>query len=170
MYRLNHKSKKWYMRIFFLILVTSVINAWLLYWKECSFFQVPGKHQLDLLNFTSEVSFSLAHNNKAILPSKRGRRRPRINENISYDSPNSRVLSLDLSIDESCSRTRKLANIQRVPDDVRLDGYCHWPLHDPKRPYCAPCKAKTRISCSKCEKGLCLNENWNCFKDFHTQK
>ena len=71
--------------------------------KRMLFFQVPGK-QLDLPNFTSEVSFSLVHNNKAILPSKRGRGRPRVNENISYDSPNSSVLSLDLSIDESCSR------------------------------------------------------------------
>ena len=158
------------MRIFFLILVTSVINTWLLYWKECSFFQVPGKHQLDLLNFTSEVSFSLVHNNKAILPSKRGRSQTRINENILYDSPNSSVLSLDLSTDESCSRPRKLANIQRVPDDFRLDGYCYCPLHEPKRSHCALSKAKTRISCSKCEKGLCLNENRNCFKDFHTQK
>ena len=134
--------------------------------KRMLFFQAPGKHQLDLLNFTSEVSFSLVHNNKAMLPSKRGRGRPRINENISHDSPNSSVLSLDLSIDESCSRPRKLANIQRVPDDVRLDGYFHWPLHNLKRPHCVLCKAKTCISCSKCEKGFCLNENRNCFKDF----
>ena len=34
LYRLHHKSKKWYMRIFFWILGTSVINAWLLYRKE----------------------------------------------------------------------------------------------------------------------------------------
>ena len=69
--------------------------------KRMLFSQGPGKHQLDLLNFTSEASFSLVHNNKAIPSSKRGRGRPRINENISYDSPNSSVLSLDLSIDES---------------------------------------------------------------------
>ena len=138
--------------------------------KRMLFSQGPGKHQLDLLNFTSEASFSLVHNNKAILSSKRGRGRPRINENISYDSPNSSVLSLDLSIDESCSRLRKLANIQRVPDDVRLDGYFHWPLHTPKRPQGVLCKAKACISCSKCEKGLRLNENRNCFKDFHTKK
>ena len=117
----------------------------------------------------SEVSFSLVYNNKAILPSKRGSVRPRINENISYDSHNSSVLSLDLSIEESCSRPRKLTNIQRVPDDVPLDGYCHWPLHKPKRSHCALCKGKTRRS-SKCEKGLCLNENRNCFKDFHAKK
>ena len=80
---------------------------------------MPGKYQLDHLNFTSEVSFSLVHNGKAILPSKRGKVQPRINvSNISYDSPNSSVLSLDLSIDESCSRPRKLANIQRVSDAV----------------------------------------------------
>ena len=138
---------------------TCDINAWLLHRKECSFFQVRGKHQLDLLNFTSKVSFSLVHNNKAILLSKRGRDRLRINGNISYDRHHSSLLSLDLSNDKSCSRPRKLANIQRAPDDVRLDGYCHWPLHGPKRSHCALCKAKTRISCSKCEKGLCLNEN-----------
>ena len=37
-----------------------------------------------------------------------------MNENISYESPNSSVLSLDLSTDESCCRPKKLANIQRV--------------------------------------------------------
>ena len=33
---------------------------------------MPGKHQFDLLNFTSEVSFSIVHNNIAILPSEEG--------------------------------------------------------------------------------------------------
>ena len=37
-----------------------------------------------------------------------------MNENISYGSLNSSVLSFDLSTDESCSRPKKLANIQRV--------------------------------------------------------
>ena len=86
------------------------------------------------------------HNNKAILPSKSGRGGPRINENISSDSPNSSALSLDLSFDESCSKSRKLANIKKVPDDARLDSYCQWPLHDPKRPHCVLCKAKSHIS------------------------
>lgn len=82
------------------------------------------------------------HNNKAILPSKSERGGPRINENISSDSPNSSALSFD----ESCSKSRKLANIKKVPDDARLDSYCQWPLHDPKRPHCVLCKAKSHIS------------------------
>ena len=73
-----------------------------------------------MISASSEVSFSLVHNNKAILPSKSGRGGPRINENISSDSPNSSTLSLDLSFDESCSKSRKLANIKKVPDDARL--------------------------------------------------
>ena len=121
------------MRIFYGILLTSAINAWLLYRRKCSFFQEPEKHQLDFLNFTSEVSFSLVHNNKAILLSKRGRGQLRINENISSDSPNSNVLSLDSSIDESFSRPRRMASIKKVPNDVRLEGYFHWLLHDRKR-------------------------------------
>lgn len=86
------------------------------------------------------------HNNKGILPSKSGRGGPRINENISSDSPNSSALSLDLSFDESCSKSRKLANIKKVPDDARLDSYCQWPLHDPKHPHCVLCKAKSHTS------------------------
>ena len=72
LYCLHHKSKNWQIRIYFWILNTSVINAWSLYQKTFSFFQVPGKHQFDLLNFTSEVSFSIVHNNIAILPSEEG--------------------------------------------------------------------------------------------------
>ena len=120
---------------------------------------MPEKHQLDLLNFTSEVSFSLVHNTKAILSTKRGRGQPCINENISFHSPNSSVTSLDLPIDENCSRPTKMTNIKKISDDVRFDGYFHWPLHDPRRPHCALCKAKTHISCSICERGLCSIEN-----------
>ena len=82
------------------------------------------------------------HNNKGILLSKSGRGGPRINENISSDSPNSSALSFD----ESCSKSRKLANIKKVPDDARLDSYCQWPLHDSKHPHCVLCKAKSHTS------------------------
>ena len=126
---------------------------------------MPGKYQLDHLNFTNEVLFSLVHNNKAILPSKRGKVRPRINEDISYDSPNSSVLSLDLSIDESCSRPRKLANIMMFDLMVTATGLCMT-----QNVLTVHFVRLRHISCSKCEKGLWLNENQNCFKDCHTQK
>ena len=60
LYRLHHKSRKGYMRFFFWILGTAVINAWCLYRRVCKQQGIPIIKQLHLLRFTSSVSHSLA--------------------------------------------------------------------------------------------------------------
>ncbi len=56
-----------------------------------------------------------------------------------------------------------------LPDtDSRYDMYGHWPEYREKKNKCRLCKTGyTRVYCLKCNIGLCLTSNKNCFKDFH---
>ena len=60
LYRLHHKCQKGYMRFFFWILGTSVINAWCLCRRIMKQQGVPITKQLDLLQIRCSVSHSLA--------------------------------------------------------------------------------------------------------------
>ena len=54
--------------------------------------------------------------------------------------------------------------------DIQYDGMEHWPLHSDNKVRCKYCpKGWTRIICSKCSVGLCLNKHNNCFLKFHTK-
>ena len=85
LYRLHHRSKKGYMRIFFWILATGVTNGWCLYKRVCAQNEVPKEEQKDLLEFTSDVESSLC--NKAV-PKRRSRGRR------SLDSPVEHVVKM----------------------------------------------------------------------------
>ena len=144
LYRLHHKSRKGYMRFFFWVLATSVINGWCLYRRVCR--QEGIIKQFDLLKFTSAVSQSLAES-----PTQRkGRGRPSTERSPGVDK-----------------RPRRAPDVVPPQADVRTDDVAHWPVHRADRPRCFHCGGKTRIGCEKCKKGLCLTEKRNCFKDFH---
>ena len=63
---MDHKSRKWYIRIFYWIIASSVINAWISYRKDSDAIGHPKKEQLNLLKFTLPVSNSLIVNAKPI--------------------------------------------------------------------------------------------------------
>ena len=73
--------------------------------------------------------------------------------------------SLDTSF--SPKRPRKAPDLREVIPDIRYDKHEHWPIHREDRPRCFQGKEKTRLGCSKCEKGLCLTKDRNCFTNFH---
>ena len=66
--------------------------------------------------------------------------------------------------DKQAKKPRKLANLVKIPTDALFDDYHLWIIHDSDRSRCMFFHAKTRISCSKCNKDLCLNENRNSFE------
>ena len=54
--------------------------------------------------------------------------------------------------------------------DVRYDQHAHWPIHHDKKIRCRLCSVgNTRIACSKCGVGLCLNNQSDCFVKFHVK-
>lgn len=75
MYRIDHKSLKWYRRIFYWALNVACINSWILYKRHCTQLAVPRNECLDLLGFVAQVSQYLIVANKPaiLLARKRGR-------------------------------------------------------------------------------------------------
>ena len=58
LYRMEHRSKRWYMRIFYWMISTSAINGWVRYRKDAGAIGVAKKAQMTLVQFTSSVSNS----------------------------------------------------------------------------------------------------------------
>lgn len=60
---------------------------------------------------------------------------------------------------------------QADEDDLRFDGYEHWPAYDNKesRSRCRMlgCKNLTHVECTKCGVHLCFSHNRNCFRNYH---
>jgi len=67
LYKVDHKSGKWYRLIFFWSLNVVIVNGWLLYKRQCQQMGTPVSEQSDLLKFTITVSQSLQMENKATL-------------------------------------------------------------------------------------------------------
>ena len=101
-----------------------------------------------------EVSSALVKNVKPTPKKRVGQ--PALNDTSS---------SLDTSF--SHKRPRKAPDLREVIPDTRYDKYEHWSIHREDRPRRFLHKEKTRMGCSKCEKGLCLTKDRNCFTNFH---
>ncbi|KAK0044836.1 PiggyBac transposable element-derived protein 2 [Biomphalaria pfeifferi] len=78
LYRVDHKSRKWYRRIFYWALNVACVNSWILYRRHCSQLSVPNKDVLDLLGFVTRISQCLIVINKPAPPLQRKRERPSI--------------------------------------------------------------------------------------------
>jgi len=141
-YRYRMKSKRWYMYLFWHSLMIAVVNAWLLYRRDCRSLQLPKSSILNRRRFQAEVASCLINVNAA---KKRGRP----------------------SVDEV--PTKVLRVIHNGPcDQVRKDSFAHWPVKDTKRGRCKVCKKnQTNTLCEKCDVRLCFTEERNCFRSFH---
>ena len=81
LYKLDHKIRRWYMRIFYWILVSSVVNAWLQYPKDFDSMKLSkanesfsGKQkQMSFIEFTMNISSSFLKNAKPVTVRKPGR-------------------------------------------------------------------------------------------------
>ena len=159
LYRMDHKSKRWCIRIFYWIKTSSVINAWLRYRKGYIICNKKGQfhdksdNNLTLIQFTMEVSSALVKNTK---PAPRKR--------VGQPTYNDTSSSLDTSF--SPKRPWKAPDLWEVIPDIRHDKPEHWPSHREDRPRCFLCQEKARLGCSKCENGLCLTKDGNCFLNF----
>ena len=141
-----------------------MINGWLLYRKHFEEFNSGNKENLrketckTLVQFTSEVAQSLIANAREV---KKKRGRPSLEDSLN-ESTN--------DVNHPQKHRRNAPDILQTPLDIRLDETAHWPIHREDRPRCFLCKEKTRIGCSKCEKGLCLFKDRNCFVAYHNAK
>jgi hypothetical protein len=74
LYRIKTRSKKWYLRNVFHLLDLTVVNAWLLYRRDCTDCGMNKTDQLSLLDFKSSVAACLC---KQYKEGQRKRGRPR---------------------------------------------------------------------------------------------
>jgi hypothetical protein len=158
LYRVDHKSTKWYRRIFFWALNVAAVNGWLLYKRHCQQTGKPGREQLDLLGFTSSVSQSLLMIDKlpaAITQTRRGR--------PLKPEPTSDALN-----DARPAKKQRKASTS-VNEISRYDHMGHYPQHCEPKQRCKLCGQYVRMKCIKCNCCLCVTKDRNCFLAYHTE-
>ena len=148
-YGTNIRSNKWYMQIVYYGIDLAVVNSWLLYRKHMK--QYNNAKYLPSMEFGCSVASALLHAKKT--PAKK-RGRP-----------------LAAISDENLQPVAKRNVGTALPTaDVRYDQHAHWPIHRDKNMRCRLCSVRnTRIACSKCGAGLCLNNHSDCFVKFHAK-
>nr|XP_061791912.1 piggyBac transposable element-derived protein 3-like [Nerophis lumbriciformis] len=140
------RTRRWYMIIFWHFMSVAVINAWLLYQRDCEAQGITGSKVLKLRKFQGLVAQGLVEVGTA-----RKRGRP---STPSSSSPSSPPPPRFVRVYQSA--------------DVRFDQIGHWPVKEENRRRCAVCKdLKTEMHCEKCAVPLCINKKRNCFKDYH---
>lgn len=143
-YRFPMKSKRWYLYLFWHFVMVAVVNAWNLYRRDSRLLNLPAKEILNRRKFQAEVAESLI---SVRAGTKRGR--PSGAGDASATPPPPR-------------------KIRKGPcDDVRFDGYAHWPIKLQKRGRCKLCERTTNTACEKCDICLCFLEERNCFRSYH---
>lgn len=165
LYKINHRSVKWYMRIFYWSLGTAVTNSWLLYRKHLKMVEANAKH-MPLIKFQMEIANELLNAAQPFSSSvqrKRGRPSGNILEQEKIDSAPSSPSSFTSS---SSSKRHKVT--YDPPNSKRYDESGHWVVWGDKG-RCRLCKTGTPLSkCVKCNIHLCCNTSKNCFLSYHT--
>lgn len=153
LYRIKVRSKKSYHKLLYHFLDVSVVNAWLLYRRDCDSLDVPLNERHDLQHFKLSVAKSLAMGNKSLCNT------PKVGR------PSQTTKQLHSNKKMHGNRTAPIPS-----NDVRKDGYHHWPdLRETQNRCKMPgCGLKTYNVCTKCLVYLCYTKGRNCFSKFHS--
>ncbi len=151
LYRIKLGTRNWYMHIVYYFIGVSVVNARLLYKRDCQQKKVPERDVLSLLKFRMMISSALIAAGKEATSRKRGR-------------PSSSPGSFNLA-----KRAKHHSAAVPIPDDdVQCDKMDHFPLFTDSQQRCRLCTTGyTQITCCKFKVTLCLVISRNCFFDFH---
>lgn len=78
------------------------------------------------------------------------------------------VIDVPVSLEPPAHRSKRQTKT-RPSEEIRYDQLGHWPeiVVDNKRCKLENCQFKSRHYCLKCKVNLCLNNQRNCFKQFH---
>ena len=150
LYRIEVKTKRWYITVFWHLVNICKVNGWLLYRRHCKQLDVPEAKQKSFLEFSTEIAVALINAGKATPNKSRGRPPKRPSE-------------------ESIPHGGKRAVIPTPIADIRFDNIGHWPNPSADKKRCRVCQAYSRMTCEKCNISLCLVPIRDCFKSFHTK-
>ncbi|XP_060870286.1 piggyBac transposable element-derived protein 3-like [Metopolophium dirhodum] len=131
-YKVRMRSRKWYMRIFYHLIDTSVVNSWLLYKRTQSQLGKPSKYTL--VDWRKSLAYTLTRIGFVQTPT---RGRP--------------------SLESSLKKQNRTRPTQRPTQDIRTDNIGHYINHIEKKGRCKfpNCKGYTNFQCSKCNVYLC---------------
>nr|XP_053647228.1 piggyBac transposable element-derived protein 2-like isoform X4 [Cherax quadricarinatus] len=156
------KSKRWYMQLFAYVLDLAVVNAWLLYCRDC---KSLGTKCMPLKIFRNEISITARSKGQ-----KFGRSSIRTTTRASTSNSNggsNDLPTLQLPVAMQYQRAA------RPDDSVRFDiTLGHWPVLGKVRT-CKYCSNKNNYTtssfyCSVCKVNLCIKKDKNCFIHFHS--
>lgn len=150
LYRNPRRSKKWYHRLLFRVFDLAVVQAWILYTKDCEEEGMPKPAHLSLMQFKLELAECLMVQKKVLQKKKTGRQSLEVEPQVK-------------------AKKKKVPTAVVPPLSVRTDNCGHWPLHVADKGRCKlpQCKGFSRVMCEKCKLHLCLTKDTNCFKKFH---
>nr|XP_053627436.1 piggyBac transposable element-derived protein 3-like [Cherax quadricarinatus] len=166
LYKTPMKSKRWYMRLFAYFLDLAVVNAWLVYRRDCV--ALKSKY-MPLKNFRLDISISARSTGHKLRGGKRSASRltRSTSRASSVESDDGDLSSLQIPTPVQYQRVIK-------PDDsVRYDTTLHhWPVNA-KTFTCKHCSTKkhpvaSTFACLTCKVNLCIKEK-NCFVEFHSK-
>ena len=151
-YNMGRRSCRWYRRIFFYLLEVVLHNTSVVMWEA-----LPNDRgrKGDPLDFRVNLVSQLVGGTRA--PYNVGRPRsvdiPRLS-NVGIHLP---MVLEKVLVCKVCSKKLSDAYSQRNADVPKEER--------PKKPYVP----RTRFSCQECKVPLCISEDKNCFKDWHTK-
>jgi len=113
LYRIPVRSKKWYHRRLWHFLHLSLVQSWLLYRREATVNNVPGKEQPSLLQFKHSVAECSLSGNKT--------------KGVKCGRP-----SRDMDEDH-CQKAARGPAAALPVSAVHMDSVSHWPVFGTKR-------------------------------------
>jgi len=127
LYKVDHKSRKWYRHIFYWSFNVAIVNCWLLYKRQCQQMGTPVSEPSDLLKFVITVSQSLLIENKP--PSSLFTLKRRSAEQPMF----SQSCLADPQVEVIGGMPMKKSRRTLVNDASRFDCVSHLPVHcEPK--------------------------------------
>ena len=150
LYRMETKTTRWYVKLFWHLVDIAKVNSWLLYRRHQEQFSIKKKNVKGLKAFSQDLAEALIHANKSTCQKKSNCGRPA--KRKSTDEP---------------KQPRKATLVATPCTDVRHDQMAHWPIPVSDKKRCRLCQAYSRMTCSKCKVHLCLITDRNCFLTFH---
>lgn len=142
MYNPRMRTRRWYINIFWHTIILGVINAWLLYRRDCKALNIIPKNILNRRKFQAQLATSIVEINT--VPKRRR------------------------GSDDVTPQPKRNVRLQ-PPVDVRKDAIAHWPVRRPEQGRCKNCvKGYATTFCEKCKVFLCFTDKKNCFRDYHT--
>lgn len=139
LYRCPFRSKRWYLHLFGQLLDFAINNAWILYRKDCNFYE-PTKKAMTLKEFRLELAITLMHD------------------------PNDIAKKIDPL--QAVEKIRQPKQIRPVPS-LQFDQVQHYPGTGVLK-RCKFCtQGRTTVICLKCNVNLCVKNDRNCFVEFH---